>query len=169
MPTKNMPALVDKLCERLAVETGGVEIYQAVLRKLDDPALAPRLEHFMKEEARHRDLLAAYLDRLGVQERETPSARLARHEGQAYLQLVEEAETPTQLMNILLTVELMDENAWEMIINIGRDIHDEEMVRTLQGALKEEKEHLRGVRGMVAQMTREMVLTAEAGAAYEPV
>ena len=48
----NMEALVDKLCERLAVETGGVDIYQAAIAKIDDPTIAARLKHFMQEEAR---------------------------------------------------------------------------------------------------------------------
>ena len=157
----NKDALVDKLCERLAVETGGVEIYRAAIAKVDDPTIATRLEHFMREEARHRDLLEAYLGRLGVEERETPSARLARHEGDAYLKLVGEAETPAHVLNIMLTIELMDENGWEMLINLGRDLGDDELVRTFDAALQAEKEHLRGVRGMLAQMTRAM-LTEEA-------
>ncbi len=165
MPHVNKDALVDKLCERLAVETGGVAIYEAAIAKVGDPTVAARLQHFMKEEAEHRDLLDQYLTTLGVQDRDTPSARLARHEGQAYLKLVGEAETPAQVLNILLTIELMDENGWEMIINVGRDLHDDEMVRTLNVALQEEKEHLRGVRGMLAQMTREMMMTGEAESA----
>lgn len=163
MPQMNMPALVDKLCERLAVESGGVEIYRALIAKLDDPAIAPRLEHYMRQEAKHRDLLAAYLDKLGVSARDTPSAVLARHEGQAFLKLVEEAETPVQLVNILLTVELMDENGWEMIIDLGRDLGDDDLVRALDGALQDEKEHLRGVRGILARMTR-AIMTSETAA-----
>jgi rubrerythrin len=157
----NKDALVDKLCERLAVETGGVGIYQAAIAKIDDPTVAARLRHFMQEEAEHRDLLAAYLDKIGVTDRETPSARLAKHEGDAYLKLIGEAEMPAQVLNILLTVELMDENGWEMIINLGRDVGDDEMVSTLNEALQEEKEHLRGVRGMLAQMNRAMMMTGE--------
>ena len=163
MATVNKDALVDKLCERLAVETGGVGIYEAAIAKVGDPTLAARLRHFMDEEAEHRDLLDKYLTQLGVTERETPSARLAKHEGEAYLKLIGEAETPAQVLNILLTVELMDENAWEMIINLGRDLGDETMVRTFNMALKEEKEHLRGVRGMLAELTREMMMGEEAG------
>jgi rubrerythrin len=159
----NMDALVDKLCERLAVETGGVAIYEAAIAKMDDPTVAARLKHFMEEEAEHRDLLDDYLSKLGVEDRETPSARLAKHEGEAYLKLIGEAEMPAQVLNILLTVELMDENAWEMIVNLGRDVGDDEMVRTFNVALKEEKEHLRGVRGMLATMTREMLMTEGAG------
>ena len=155
----NKDALVDKLCERLAVETGGVEIYRAAIAKIDVPNVAARLEHFMRDEARHRDLLDAYLTRLGVEDRETPSARLARHEGNAYLELIGEAETPAQVLNIMLTVELVDENGWEMLVNLGRDLGDDELVRTLDTALQEEKEHLRGVRGMLAQMTREMMMS----------
>jgi rubrerythrin len=157
----NMDALVDRLCERLAVETGGVDIYQAAIAKIDDPTIAARLKHFMQEEANHRDLLTAYLDKLGVENRDTPSARLARLEGQAYLKVIGEATTPVQVINVLLTIELMDENAWEMIVNLGRDIHDDEMVRTLNGALKSEKEHLRGVRGIMAQLTREVMVVED--------
>ena len=154
----NRDALVDKLCERLAVETGGVDIYQAAIRKLADPTVVRRLEHFMHEEAAHRDLLAAHLDKLGVADRETPSARLARHEGEAYLKLLGEAETPAQVLNLLLTVELMDESAWEMLVDLGRDADDDELVQAFDGALADEKEHLRGVRGMLAQMNRELFL-----------
>ena len=157
----NMDALVDWLCERLAVETGGVDIYQAAIAKIDDPTVAARLKHFMQEEAKHRDLLAAYLDKLGVEDRDTPSARLARLEGQAYMKLIAEATTPVHVINVLLTIELIDENAWEMIVNLGRDLHDDEMVRTLNGALKEEKEHLRGVRGIMAQLTREQMVVED--------
>ena len=156
----NKDALVDKLCERLAVETGGVDIYQAVIAKIDDPTVAARLRIFMQEEAEHRDLLITYLDKIGVTDRETPSARLAKHEGEAFLKLIGEAEMPAQVLNILLTIELMDENVWEMIINVGRDLHYDEMVRTLNVALKDEKEHLRGVRGMLAGVTRDLVEAA---------
>jgi rubrerythrin len=157
-------ALVDLLCERLAVETGGVELYRTILAKLPEPEITSRLEHFMNEEAQHRDLLAGYLDRMNVSDRETPSARLAKHEGEAYLTLVAEAQTPAQLLNILLTVELMDETGWEMLINLGRDLGDEEMVATFQQALRSEKEHLRGVRGMLAQINRALVLAEGAQA-----
>jgi rubrerythrin len=157
----NMDALVDKLCERLAVETGGVDIYRAVIAKIDDPAVAARLQRYMEEEAEHRDLLDAYLTKLGVTARETPSARLAKLEGDAFAKLVGEASTPEQVLNILLTIELMDENGWEMIINLGRDLGDDELVRTFDVALQEEKDHLRGVRGMLAKMIRATMTVAE--------
>jgi rubrerythrin len=158
--------LIDKLCERLAVETGGVEIYQAVIEKLNDAALVQRLRRFQADEARHRDLLSEYLDRLGVprgiEDRDTPSARLARHEGQAYLKLVSEAETPAQILNVLLTVELMDENAWELLVDLGRDRGDDEMVRLFNQCLRDEKEHLTKVRGALVRLIREELHPAEA-------
>jgi len=160
----NQDALADLLCERLAVETGGIDIYKAAIAKIDDPTLTARLDHFMQDEARHRDLLSAYLDKLGVTQRDTPAARLARMEGRAYLQLIAESTTPVQVINVLLTVELMDENGWEMIVNVGRDIHDDDLVNALDGALKDEKEHLRGVRGMMAQLTREHMMVDEEAA-----
>ena len=160
MATVNRDALVDKLCERLAAETGGIDIYQAALDKIDDAAVVPRLKRFLRDEMAHRDLLATYLDRLHVSERETRSARLVRLEADTYVKLVGEAETTAQVLNVLLTFELMDENAWEMIIDVGRDVHDDEMVRTLDAALRDEKEHLRGVRGLLAGLTRSMMTAA---------
>jgi len=150
-------ALVDKICERLAVETGGVSIYRAVIEKIDDEQIKTRMSHFMKEEVQHRDMLAAYLDRMGSSH-DSASARLAEHEGHAYLKLIGEATTDAQLVNILLTVELMDETGWEMLVDIGRDVGEKEMAAGFQQALKEEKEHLRGVRGMLAQMTRQLIM-----------
>jgi rubrerythrin len=130
------------------------------MAKIEDDDVRARLAHFMKEEAQHRDLLAAYLDKMGGGDRHTPSARLAEHEGQAYLTLIAEAATDAQLLNILLTVELMDETGWEMLVDLGRDLGEDEMARGFGQALKEEKEHLRGVRGMLAQMTRQLVMDA---------
>ena len=150
--------LIDKLCERLAVETGGVELYQAVLDKLrHEESLCSRLRRFQADEARHRDVLSEYLDKMGVgkDERETPSARLAQHEGQAFLKLIGEAETPAQILNVLLTVELMDENAWELLVDFARDQNDEESVRLFNQCLREEKEHLIKVRGALVRMIRE--------------
>jgi len=150
--------LIDKLCERLAVETGGVELYQAVLDKLSgDEALCSRLRRFQADEARHRDVLIEYLDKLGVPKdgRDTPSARLAQHEGQAFLKLIGEAETPAQILNVLLTVELMDENAWELLVDFARDKNDEDSVRLFDQCLREEKEHLIKVRGALVRMVRE--------------
>ncbi len=164
MPSVNRDALVDKLCERLAAETGGIDLYQAALEKIDDPAVAPRLKRFLRDEMAHRDLLATYLDRLHVSDRETRSARLARHEADAYIKLVGEAETMAQVLNVLLTFELMDENGWEMLIDVGRDVPDDDMVRTLDRARRDEKEHLRGVRGMLAGLHRTMMTPAEAPA-----
>src|SRR5690349_1303128 len=115
MAQLNKDALVDKLCERLAVESGGVDIYERAIAKMSDERIVSRLKHFMNEEAKHRDLLVSYLEKMGEPVRETPSARLAKLEGQAYLKLIEEATTPAQLLNILLTVELVDETGWEML------------------------------------------------------
>ena len=157
MATVNRDALIDKLCERLAAESGGIDVYQAALDKIDDAAMVARLKRFLRDELAHRELLAGYLDRLHVSDRQTRSARLARLEADTYVKLVGEAETTAQVLNVLLTFELMDETAWEMIIDVGRDIHDDEMVRTLETALRDEKEHLRGVRGMLAGLTRTMM------------
>jgi rubrerythrin len=147
-------AFVERLCERLAFETGSVQIYDAILAKVDDPSLTRRLEQFRDHEAKHQALLAGYLDQLGVSDRQPPAARLAEAEGRAFLSLVEEANGLPQLLNILLTLELTDETGWELLIDLGRDLGDVQIVRTFAAALRDEKEHLRGVRGLVAQLAK---------------
>ncbi len=148
--------LVNKLCERFAVEEGGVKLYDAILAKLSAGKITDRLTRFRRDEAAHRDLLAQYLDKLDVatDARETPAAILARHEGEAFLKLIAEADGPSQVLNILLTVELMDENGWELLINLGRDCGDSELVSTFERCLRDEKDHLRAIRGMVAEDAR---------------
>jgi rubrerythrin len=150
------PVFIDKLCERLAVEQAGVRIYETVLAKLSDPAVTKILQKFQRDEARHRDLLAAYLERSDVPEsmRDTPSARVAKLEGESYLRLIDEVDAPQHLLNILLTVELTDENAWELLINLARDHAESELVETFAECLANEKTHLRQIRGMVAEMSR---------------
>lgn len=150
------PVFIDKLCERLAVEQAGVEIYETVIAKLSDPAAIKVLERFGRDEARHRDLLAGYLERLDVPEamRMTPSARVAKLEGESFLRLIQEVDAPMHLLNILLTIELTDENAWELLINLARDGGDTELVETFAQCLANEKQHLRHIRGMVAEFAR---------------
>jgi hypothetical protein len=188
----NQSALVDKVCERLAVEAGAVMIYDAILAKpaiadMEDEAVVHRLRAFQRDEMKHRDLLSTYLDRMGVTDRDTPSGRLAKHEVEAFLRLIGEADTALQLLNILLTVEMTDENGWELLINLGRDLgavayageggapgvsepgdqgesatpgEPGELVRLFNAALRAEKEHLRGVRGLVAQLAKESLIEA---------
>lgn len=150
------PVFIDKLCERLAVEQAGVQIYEAVLAKLTDPAVTKLLQRFRRDEARHCDLLAGYLNRIDVPEgmRDTPSARVAKLEGVSYLRLIAEVDAPQHLLNILLTIELTDENAWELLINLARDHSESDLVETFAQCLANEKTHLRQIRGMVAEMSR---------------
>jgi rubrerythrin len=150
---------VDKLCERLAIEEAAVKLYESILQRIEDPDVARRLERFQREEAQHRDLLAAYLDKLDIsaEERDTPSARLARHEGEALLSLVAEAETASQLLQVVLTLELMDETGWELLINLGRDTGDDQLVATFERCLRDEKDQLRQIRGMVSEDARRTV------------
>src|SRR5262249_13727988 len=150
--------------------TGAVQIYQAILDKpaiaqMEEPAVVQRLRQFQRDEVRHCEILRGYLERLGVTDTDTPSARLATHEAEAFLKLIGEAETSLQLLNILLTIEMMDENAWELLVNLGRDLQPseaaEEIVATFNVALRDEKEHLRGVRGLVAQVAKETLTAGE--------
>lgn len=148
--------LVDLLCARLAVEEAVVRIYDALRGKVQDPEIDKKLARFERQEVQHRDLLATWLDRIGVPQpmRQTPEARVARLEGESYLRLIDEIESPLHLLSILLTVELTDETGWELLIDLARDLGDREVLEAFEPCLDNEKDHLRQVRGMVAELSR---------------
>lgn len=152
----NQQVFIDKLCERLAVEQAGVRLYEAVLARVDDADARRRLDRFRRDEIRHRDLIAAHLERANVSDeaRETASVRLARAEGEAMLKLVDECAGELPLFNLLLTVELTDETGWELLIDLARDAGEMQLVESFAGCLRAEKEHLRTLRGLVAERAR---------------
>ena len=145
---------MDKLGERLAFERAGTRPYEAFLRKcrLRPDQLGPveigRVEHCMAEEARHFAMRSEVITQLGGDPTvQTPSADAAAVQSMGLVQAVTDPNTTVlQSLQALLTAELVDGAAWELLIALMTASGQDEMTEPFQQALQEEEEHLVQVR-----------------------
>lgn len=145
--------LVDKLGERLAFERTGVRMYDAIIAKVNalpaaSPELLPALERIRLEEAAHMDILRDALEQLGADPTAmTPCADVAGMLSIGVLQVLTDPRTNlAQSLEALLTAELTDNAAWEMLIELVRREGKDDMAASFQQALIEEEDHLRIVK-----------------------
>jgi rubrerythrin len=165
--------LVDKLAERAAFERGGARLYDALLTKFQGEARSGRnggtlgdvseakLREIREQEADHFRLLAECIETLGADPTaETPSADLAGVESMGLLQVVSDARTSfLQSLHAVLAAELIDHASWELLCEMAEKAGQRDMAEKLRGALRQEEDHLRHVRGWYASLTM-----AESGA-----
>lgn len=145
--------LVDKLGERLAFERAGVRLYDAMVAKVSAMAdhhaeMLPVLEGMRQEEAAHMDLLRQTMEQLGVDPTAmTPCADVSGVLSTGILQVITDPRTNlAQSLEALLTAELTDNAAWEMLIGLARYEGKDDMAASFQQALQKEEEHLQIVK-----------------------
>lgn len=156
---------IDKLAERLAFERGGTRLYDAVCAK----ALAPtgdlnkfdaaELLEIRDAEARHALMLKECLETLGADPTaQTPCADLAGVESMGLLQAASDPRTTlAQTLHAALAAELIDNEGWDGLIAMAREMGHEDMARRFQQALNEEREHLTKVRNWYTQLSKEAI------------
>jgi len=159
---KRPQTLVDKLGERAAFERGGVRLYESLLAKCeavqDDP-LPPdeiaTLRRFRDEEAAHFALVGQTLERLGADPTaQTPCADLAGMESLGLLQAMNDPRTSlVQSLHVLLDAELLDNAAWEMLIDLARSTDHGAIADDFETAAREEAVHLEHLRALVSSLT----------------
>ncbi|WP_129644256.1 ferritin-like domain-containing protein [Peristeroidobacter agariperforans] len=155
---------IDKLAERLAFERGGARLYDAVCAK----AIAPsgdlnkinvdELLEIRDAEARHALMVKECMETLGADPTaQTPCADLAGVESMGLLQAASDPRTTlAQSLHAALAAELIDNEGWDGLIVLARDMGQENMARRFEQALKEEREHLTKVRRWYTQLSKEM-------------
>jgi rubrerythrin len=154
---------IDKLAERLAFERGGTRLYDAVCAK----AIAPtgdlnkvnfeELQEIRDSEARHALMIKECLETLGADPTaQTPCADLVGVETMGLLQTASDSRTTlTQTLHAALAAELIDNEGWEGLITMARDMGHDDMARRFQQALNEEREHLTKVRSWYTMLSKE--------------
>lgn len=155
--------LVDKLGQRLAFERGGTRLYDTLLVKCDaaDSTLPPEdtaaLRRFRDQEAEHFMLVVQALETLGADPTaQTPCADLVGLEAAGLVQAMNDPRTSlVQSLNVMLDAELIDNAAWEMLIELARDLGHDRIADSFQVAAVQEAEHLSHLRGLVARLSRE--------------
>jgi rubrerythrin len=145
---------LDKLGERLAFERTGVRVYESLLAKLDvegnfdgGPERA-ELERFREQELAHlRSLCECVLSVGGDPTALTPSADLAAVMTAGVCSVVTDPRTTLiDCLHALLFLELADNDAWEMLVEIAHAAGEPEVAERFADHCDEEEEHLEAVR-----------------------
>ena len=145
--------LMDKLGERLAFERAGTRLYDALMVKCaaDESSGVPAkdLRHIRDEEAVHFALVGAAIESLGGDPTaQTPSADVAGVEGMGLMQVLNDPKTTVaQALHAILTAEMVDNAAWEELIELTSEAGNADLVERFNKARDEEMEHLEKVRG----------------------
>lgn len=153
--------LIDKLGERLAFERSGVRLYGALLAKCaaaSEPLaeeVVERLKHFQEEEQEHFHLLADCMTQIGADPTAvTPCADVAGVEGMGLMQVLTDPRTTfLQSLHAILSAELIDQVAWQDLIELARSLNHDEIADKFAKAEEQETEHLVTIRGWLSSMT----------------
>lgn len=154
----NANVFVDKLGERLAFERTGVRLYDGLLSKLEaygtwqgGPSRRD-LEQHRTDELAHFEMVREAIVQLGSDPTViTPSADLKAVASSGLVQVITDPRTDLfQCLDVILTAELTDNDGWEMLIQLARDMNQERLADDFDRALGAERRHLSRVRMWVA-------------------
>jgi hypothetical protein len=153
--------LDDELHKRLAFERAGVRLYDALISKHQGsafPEKLPSLEilrRFREEEAQHFRLIAGTLRELGGDPTAiTPAADVTATASLGWVQVMTDPRTTfAQCLEVILMAELVDNDGWEVLIQLAEAGKLTEVATQFRQALLEEAEHLVAVRAWVKQLT----------------
>jgi rubrerythrin len=158
----NAEWLKDFLSEMLAVERGGVKLYETALSELSHEDLRDRLEEFLEETMRHVELCEEMVDAAGGDPDEmSPGAEAAQAKAEGLLSV----EVPEQLADInnienLVLAETKDHWDWEMLSETVKLIRDRDLKAVITAAVREagkqERDHLTWNSETLTELAQEM-------------
>ncbi len=131
--------LKDFLSEMLAVEKGGVKLYEKALSELEHPELEQKLTDFLRQTERHVELCTEMLEAAaGDPNYQSPGAEAADHKAEGLLSTHVPAEL-TDLNNIenLVLAETKDHWDWEILASVAPKIGDPKLKRMASKAIRE--------------------------------
>src|SRR3984957_8057685 len=147
-PVLSAEWLRDFLSEMLAVEKGGVKLYERALSDLEHSELEDKLTEFLKQTHRHVELCTSMLEAVGADaEFQSPGAQAAEHKAEGLIT----AEVPPEMQDLnnienLVLAETKDHWNWETLASIAPKIGDPELKRAATKAISEvrrqEKTHV---------------------------
>ena len=153
---KSPEILIDKLGERLAFERGGVRLYDAMIAKAKvladgDSELVKVLQHIRDEEFEHMNLVREAIESLGADPTAmTPCADVAGVKVMGVMQVLTDPRTNlAQGMGALLTIELEDNAAWELLIELAEAGGHPNIAQSFHKAKEQEDDHLVKIKTLV--------------------
>lgn len=164
----NPEVFINKLGQRLAFERTGTRLYEAVIRKCRHleqagerlPFALSELEDIRNEEHEHFQLLTECMREIGADPTAmTPDADVSAVASMGYQRALGDPRTTVpQCLDLLLELELADNAAWQMLVNLARDFGMDEMADRFHRAEEEEDRHRDKLYRWVSEATK-----AEAG------
>ncbi len=162
MRGKSPEVFLDKLGERLAYERNGVRLYEAMIAKvkaLDTPdtALVDTLMHIRNEEHEHMMLVHQAIETLGADPTaQTPCADVVGAMSLGIVNVLTDPRTNVdQCLNALLTVELTDNAAWELLIELAQAAGHPNIADSFTKAKTQEDDHLVKIKTL---MRRDLIM-----------
>jgi rubrerythrin len=156
------------LSEMLAVELGGVKLYEKALSELEHPELEDKLSEFLQQTHRHVELCASMLEAVGEgPSYRSPGAQAAEHKAEGLIS----TEVPSEMLDLnnienLVLAETKDHWNWEMLASIAPKIGDPELKRVATKAISEvrrqEKTHLDWNEKTLSKLAMESAMHAPA-------
>ncbi len=153
--------LKEFLSEMLAVEQGGVELYDRALEELEHDDLRSKLEQYHEQTQRHVELCQEMLNAAGGNEDEmSPAAEAAEHKAQGLLS----ADVPPELKDInnlenLVLAETKDHWNWELLGSLVEEIEERDLKKIVSRAVREvrkqENDHLTWNQKMLTRLATE--------------
>jgi rubrerythrin len=155
--------LLDKIGERLAFERTGTRLYEALLAKCKalgttQGGVTPQeLERICEEELEHFHMLWDCLKQLGADPTvEMPSADVSAVISEGIPKVITDSRTNmAQCLEAILAAELVDNDSWEMLMELADEFKQTEMAEKFRQALAEEQNHLIVVRDWLKHEIRE--------------
>jgi rubrerythrin len=145
----------------LAVEHGGVDLYDRALEELQHEDLRPRLEQYHEQTRRHVELCGEMLNAAGGNQDEmSPAAAAVEHKAQGLLS----AEVPEELKDInnlenLVLAETKDHWNWELLGSLMDNIEERDLKKVVSRAVRQvrrhENDHLNWTQKMLTTLTTE--------------
>lgn len=176
LATINKERVLDVLLERLWFERAGVQLYDAILRRVQQSAddqvrkMLPQLEEYREEEKEHEEWLEEQVRSIGGDAHaKSDRARLVEEEAAGIEKIVMNPTAElSHCFHALLLAELADNAGWDLLVQLADEADDSDARKQLKKRLHQEEEHLLFVRKAMERFARREVLQEEVGLPVGP-
>ncbi|MBV8772209.1 MAG: ferritin-like domain-containing protein [Deltaproteobacteria bacterium] len=156
--------LMEKLSEFLAVEKGGVKLYEAAIPQVRNPDVLTRFREFHQQTRKHVDILTRVIGALGGDPMHmSAGARVAEEKAQALLKTMSTPdslgpdEVEVNAIENIVIAETKDHADWQLLSHLARRSSDPKIRDILKPAVDEvepeEDQHLSWTSEQMAQLS----------------